>query len=168
MIRSILFSCLLLLGCGYVQSTWLSSIALLGVTPDLALLLLIWISYKNGIVEGPCAGFLSGLAEDFLSAAPLGFNAFVKTAVATCAGFLHGVFFIDRVVLPFVLGALGTLAKALAAGFLAILFSGKLRGYDFLGKELWIEAAYNGLAAPFLFLLLSPLKRLLVTERGRE
>jgi rod shape-determining protein MreD len=168
MIRSVALSSLLLLACSYVQSTWLGSIAVLGVTPDLALVVLIWVSYKNGTAEGAFSGFLSGLAEDFLSAAPLGFNAFVNAAVASCAGLLHGVFFIDRVVLPFALGALGTVAKALASGFLALLFAGKVRGYDFLGRALWIEAAYNGLAAPILFLLLSPLKRLLVTERERE
>jgi rod shape-determining protein MreD len=167
-IRTIALSSLLLLGCSYVQSTWLGAIAVFGVVPDLALVVLIWVSYKNGLVEGPASGFIAGFAEDFLSAAPLGFNAFVKTFVATAAGFLHGVFFIDRIVLPFALGAIGTLVKALAAGFLSLVFSGKVQCYDVLDRVLWIEAAYNGVAAPFVFLILSPLKRLLMTERGRE
>jgi hypothetical protein len=33
---------------------------------------------------------------------------------------------------------------------------------------IWIEAAYNGAIAPFVFLLLTPLKRLLVTEMKRS
>jgi len=168
MIRTIVLSSLLLLGCSYVQTTWLGAIAVLGVVPDLALVALIWISYKNGLVEGPVTGFLSGFAEDFLSAAPLGFNAFVKTFVATCAGFLHGVFFIDRIILPFALGAVGTIAKALAAGILSFIFAGKVQGYNLLDRVFWIEAAYNGVAAPIVFLILSPLKRVLMTERGRE
>jgi rod shape-determining protein MreD len=167
-IRTIALSSLLLLACSYVQSTWLGAIAVLGIVPDLSLVVLIWISYKNGLVEGPVSGFLSGFAEDLLSASPLGFNAFVKTLVAACAGLLHGVFFIDRIALPFVLGFLGTIAKALATGFLSLLFSGKVLSYDFFGAALWVEAAYNGVAAPFVFLFLTLLKRLLVTERGRE
>jgi len=168
MIRTIVFSSMLLLACSYVQSTWLGAVAVLGVTPDLALVALIWISYKNGLVEGPASGFVSGFAEDLLSAAPLGFNAFIKTLVSVCAGFLHGVFFIDRALLPFVLGVAGTVAKALGAGFLALVFGDKVTCYDFLGRTLWIEAAYNGVIAPFVFLILSLLKGLLVTERGRE
>jgi hypothetical protein len=43
-----------------------------------------------------------------------------------------------------------------------------VRSYDFFGRALWIEAAYNGLVAPLLFIFLSGLKSLLVTKRGRE
>ncbi len=168
MIRTILFSSLLLLGCSFIQSTWLGAIAILGVVPDLALVALIWISYKNGLVEGPVSGFLSGLAEDAISAAPFGFNAFVKTLVAALAGLLHGSFYIDRLLFPFVLGVAGTLAKAVGAGFLALLFGGGLQSYDFLGRSLWLEAAYNGVAAPIVFLLLGLARSLLVTESKRE
>jgi len=164
MIRTIAASTLMLIFCSYLQSTWLGAIAVFGVIPDLSLIVLIWVSYRNGLVEGPVSGFLAGIAEDLLSAAPIGFNAFIKTAVAACAGLLHGNFFIDRIALPFVLGFLGTLAKALAAALLKLLFSYHVLGYDFLGPSLWVEAAYNGLLAPILFLLLTALKRLLVTE----
>jgi rod shape-determining protein MreD len=171
MIRTIALSTLLLVFCSYVQSTWIEAIAVFGVIPDLSLVVLIWVSYNNGLVEGPVSGFLSGIAEDLISAAPLGFNAFVKVVVSTSAGLLHGVFFIDRIALPFVLGFLGTIVKALATAFLALIFSEKVHSYDFLRLALWIEAAYNGIAAPVLFLLLSALKRILVTEHtehGRE
>jgi rod shape-determining protein MreD len=167
-IRTIVLSSLLLLLCSFVQSTWLGAVAVLGVVPDLGLLVLIWVSYRNGLVEGPVSGFVAGLAEDAVSAAPLGFNAFVKTLVAASAGLLHGTFYIDRLVLPFVLGAVGTLLKALAAALLALLFGSRVQAYDLLDRALWIEAAYNGLVAPFLFLLLSALRRLLVTESKRE
>lgn len=168
MIRTIVFSSLLLVACSFIQSTWLGAIAILGIVPDLSLIVLIWLSYKNGLVEGSASGFIAGFAEDFLSAAPLGLNAFVKTLIASCAGLLHGVFSIDRIVLPFVLGFIGTVVKALSTGLLALLFAGKVRSYAFLGRALWIEAAYNGLVAPLIFILLSGLKRFLVTKRGRE
>lgn len=168
MIRTIAFSTVLLVVLSYIQSTWLGAIAVLGVIPDLSIVALIWISYKNGIVEGSVAGFAVGLAEDFISAAPLGFNAFVKVCAAICASFLHGVFLIDKVLLPFVLGVGATLLKALAAGVLSLLFREQVHGYDVLKPILWIEAAYNGVIAPILFLLLSFLKRILITERGRE
>jgi rod shape-determining protein MreD len=167
-IRTILFSTILLVASGIVQSTWLGAIAVWGVIPDISLVILVWLSYKNGIVEGPISGFIAGFAEDCLSASPLGFHAFVKTFVAAAAGLLHGSFFIDRVFLPFALGAVATLFKALAAGILALLFGAKIQTYNFLDRVLWIEAAYNGLIAPLVFLLLGVMKRLLVTESKRR
>jgi rod shape-determining protein MreD len=167
MIRSVLFSTLLLIACTFAQSTWFGGIAVFGVVPDLSLLVLIWVSYKNGPVEGPISGFLSGLAEDFLSTSPLGFHAFVKTAVAAATAVLHGSFFIDRLLLPILLGIAGTLTKAITVGLLYLVFGSTIHAYSIADRVLWIEAAYNGLLAPFVFLLLAPLSRFLVTERGR-
>jgi rod shape-determining protein MreD len=167
MIRSVVLSTLLLVACSFAQSTWFGGIAIFGVVPDISLIVLIWVSYKNGLVEGPATGFLSGLAEDFLSSSPLGFHAFVKTAVASLTALLHGSFFIDRLVLPLVLGVAGTLAKALTAFLLYILFGSVIHIYSIVDRVLWIEAAYNGLISPLVFLALTPLSRFLVTEQGR-
>lgn len=168
MIRSIIVSTLVIMACDFAQSTWFGAIAIMGVIPDVALLVLIWVSYQNGYVAGSASGFLAGLAHDFISAAPIGFNAFIKTAVASAAGLLHGSFYIDRLLLPIVLGAVGTIAKAIVAGFLFLVFGSKLHAYNVFDATLWIETAYNGLAAPVIFLLLTPFKRLLKAERGRE
>jgi len=168
MIRTIVLSSVLLSFCVFAQTTWLGAVAVLQVVPDLSLVVLLWLSYQNGPVEGPASAFAAGLVEDFLSAAPLGFHAFVKTSVAFLASFLHGSFFIDRLVLPIALGALGTLAKAVAAGLLVLVFGDKVHGYALFERVLWIEAAYNGLVAPAVFLVLSLFRRLLVTARGRE
>jgi rod shape-determining protein MreD len=168
MIRTIVISSILLMVCNFIQSTWFGAIALWGVIPDLALVVLVWLSYKNGLVEGPMSGFISGFAEDCLSASPLGFHALVKTAVAALAGLLHGSFFIDRVFLPFVLGFLATLAKAIIASGLNLLFGAVIQPYNFLDKVIWIESAYNGLIAPLVFLLLGLARKLLVTDSNRE
>jgi rod shape-determining protein MreD len=168
MIKSIVFSTILLVGCTFAQSTWFGGIAIFGIVPDIGLLALIWLSYMNGLVEGPISGFLSGFAEDFLSASPLGFHAFIKTAVASAAALLHGSFYIDKLLLPVLLGFAGTIAKAIAADALYLLFGARIHVYSFLATGFWVEAAYNGLLAPLVFLLLTPLSRFLVTERGRR
>jgi len=168
MIRSVLFSTLLLLLCSFAQSTWFGAIAIFGVIPDIGLLVLIWVSYINGRIEGPLSGFLSGFAEDFISASPLGFHAFIKTAISASASLLHGTFYIDKLLLPIALGFSGTIAKALAAGILFLLFGSKIHTYSLIDSPLWIESAYNAILAPPIFILLSPLRRFLVTERGRR
>ena len=168
MIRTVVFSTLLLIGCTFAQSTWFGSIAILGVVPDVSILVLIWVSYRNGLIVGPVSGFLSGFAEDFLSASPLGLHAFIKTAIAAITTILHGSFFIDKVLLPVILGFAGTIAKVIAAGALFLLFGEKIHVYSFFSIGLWIEAAYNAVLAPFVFLLLGPLSRFLETEHWRR
>ncbi len=168
MIRTILCSTILLILCSLVQSTWFGAIAILGVVPDLALVVLVWVSYQNGLVEGPTAGFLSGFAEDFISASPLGFHALIKTAVASLAGILHGSFYIDRFFLPIVLGMGATLIKAILTALLSLLFGPSVHAYNFLDRMLWIEVGYNGVISPLVFLILSPLGKLLITETKRS
>ena len=87
--------------------------------------------------------------------------------MAAATALLHGSFYIDRLVLPILLGFTGTIAKAIAAGALYLLFGSGIHAYSFVDRVLWIEAAYNCVLAPVVFLLLGPLSRFLVTERGR-
>jgi len=150
-----------------VQSTWLDFIAVFSVVPDLSLIAVVYIAFKSPGLQGQSVGFAAGLLQDGISAAPFGLNAFVKTAIAWLANLLSGKFYIDRILMPAIFGSVATLAKA---GYLAILsafFSGKILSYDFLGSVLWIEVAYNALAAPMLFLLLSPLDRFLIPTEKR-
>jgi len=154
MIARLVVSVLILFGLSLVQATWLPAIAILGAHPDLGLLTVVWLAYRNGPVEGCSSAFISGLIDDAMSASPLGFNALVKTATAWIASLLHGSVHIDRVLMPVLLGATATIAKALMTTVLAFLFGGRLESYDFAGRVLWVEAGYNAVLAPILFALL--------------
>jgi rod shape-determining protein MreD len=154
MIGKIALSALLLCACSLIQSTWLGPLAILGVKPDLGLITLIWLAYRNGPVEGTSAAFVSGLIDDTISAAPFGLNAFTKTLIAWFASFLHGAIYLDHFILPAILGASATFAKAGISILLAMVFSGTTEAYDLLGKLFWIETAYNACLAPILFAVL--------------
>ncbi|MBP7095599.1 MAG: rod shape-determining protein MreD [Spirochaetia bacterium] len=165
MLRSVLVSSVISVFCVYAQGTWLRSVEVLSVVPDLALVALVYVSFRNTGPEGQFTGFVSGLAQDALSAAPLGLNALVRTLVGFTYALASGKIFADRVLLPVVLAASATLFKALAISAVALLFPDHVAAYDFLGSALWIEVAYNALAAPILFLGLGVLGPLLVTPR---
>jgi rod shape-determining protein MreD len=151
-----------------VQSTWLDVVSVAGAIPDISLLVILWISYRNSRGEGPAAGFLSGIATDFISSAPIGYNAFVTTFAAYLASLLQGSIRLDRIILPFMLAVGGTLAKALGATALSLLFgSGKVFAPSFAEPRIWVEVLYNGLLAPPVFLALRFLDSWLVTEGRR-
>jgi rod shape-determining protein MreD len=168
MIRAALLGNLILVASVIVQSTWFEAIAIFGVRPDLALVVLVWLSYRNGLVLGSIEGFITGIVQDFISAAPLGFHAFIKTAVAIAASLLHGSFYVDKLLIPILLCSIATIIKAISAVFLALLFAGKVHSYSFVERVLWIEVAYNGLAAPLIFFALNLVKPLVANPRNPQ
>jgi rod shape-determining protein MreD len=66
---------------------FLRFIAVSSVTPDLLLILTVWIALVEGQFVGMFAGFASGLLFDIVSADVLGSNALAKTAAAFVAGY---------------------------------------------------------------------------------
>jgi rod shape-determining protein MreD len=150
---------------GILQSTLLSRLAFYHAVPDLALGVLVFCAYVNGTMTGQLTGFFSGLLLDFLSAAPLGLNAFIRTLIGAAGGRMNGTFFLDGVFLPMALCAAATMVKAALYFFLNLLFSGSVPAYSPAGPALWVELLLNIFTAPFLFGLLKLFKPLLVGRR---
>jgi rod shape-determining protein MreD len=148
-----------------LQSTLFSRLAIYHAVPDLALGILVFSAYNNGAMTGQLTGFFSGLLLDFLSAAPLGLNTFVRTIIGASAGLAKGTFFLDTLFLPVVLCGGATLVKALLFWILHILFVSAVPAYAALSPTLWVELLFNALLAPFLFALLKLFKSLLVEGR---
>jgi rod shape-determining protein MreD len=148
-----------------LQSTLLSRLAIYHAVPDIALGILVFSAYNNGAMTGQLSGFFSGLLLDFLSAAPLGLNIFVRTIVGASVGLMKGTFFLDALLLPMALCGGATLMKALIFWILHLLFGAAVPAYLAMSPVLWVEFALNALLAPFLFALLKLFKPLLVEGR---
>jgi rod shape-determining protein MreD len=148
-----------------LQSTLLARIAFYRAVPDLALCIIVYSAYVNGTMTGQVSGFLYGIVQDLISAAPLGLNAFVRTLIGALTGLMKGTFFLDIVLLPMILCALATLLKALILLLLSFLFSGVVQSYSFTEPKLWAELALNTLSAPLLFAFLKRFTLLLVERR---
>lgn len=59
------------------------------ITPDLMVILVVWIGLREGRFAGLLAGFGSGLILDLLTFDVIGINALCKTLVTFIAGTLH-------------------------------------------------------------------------------
>ena len=64
---------------------------MLGVKPDLQLILVVFLALRRGSMSGQIAGFVGGLLEDVVTLSPLGFHAIVKALVGFCAGLPYGL-----------------------------------------------------------------------------
>ena len=137
--------------CIVAQSTILGGVAIRGVRPDLALLVLVFVSLRRGPMVGQVSGFLSGFLEDLMNVSPLGFHSLLRTVIGYLFGLLSGNMFIDPFLMPIILAVVATLLKGVLSGVISAIFGIASSGFITFTGRLWIEMGYNGVVAPFLF-----------------
>jgi len=148
----------ILAACVVLQSTILGRIAIAGVRPDLALVVLVFVALRRGSLVGQVAGFASGIVEDLVSVSPVGFHMLLRTLIGWLYGIFTGNVFVDPLLMPIVLTVAATLIKGIISGLVSLVFGLQSSGFLYFAGRLWIEAGYNALAAPFLFALLNLLR----------
>jgi rod shape-determining protein MreD len=162
MAKNVAWTAVFSLAAVLLQSTLFFRLSLNRVIPDLTLGIVVYSADVNGTMTGQLSGFFSGLLSDFISSAPLGLNAFIRTIMGAAVGLLKGTFFLDAVFLPMILCASATLFKAFMLFLLSLLLAGAVPSYSLAAPALWIELLLNALSAPFLFGLLKLFRPLLV------
>jgi len=165
MIKNIFWTVVFGLIAAMLQSTLLSRFAVYRAVPDIALGIIVYSAYIKGVMGGQLSGFFYGITFDFISSAPLGLNALIRTVIGALAGLMKGKFFLDFFLLPMTLCASATIVKALLFFILSLIFSGSIPVYSFTAPTLWVELGLNTAIAPFLFAFLKCFKRLFA---GRE
>jgi rod shape-determining protein MreD len=165
MVKNIIWTVVFGLVAAILESTLLSHLALYRAVPDLALGIIVYSAYVNGVMTGQFSGFFFGIAYDFITAAPPGLNAFVRTIIGALAGLMKGTFFLDIFLLPMLLCASATLLKALLLFLLSLLMP-MIHSYPLAAPVLWAELGLNTLTAPLLFALLKRFSSLLTTRRS--
>ncbi len=152
-----------------IQTTWLKNGLFWGVIPDFALLVILWVAYKNSHIQGTVTAFVAGIFCDLLSSSPLGYFAFIYLVPAYLVSFVRKVVDMDVFFIPVILGFVGTLVKGFSSLFLLVVFGPQsISAYSLGDIHFWIEAALNGAASPLLFFLLGKINRLLVTRKVTE
>ena len=166
MAKRVIWGIVFILIAALLQSTVFSRLEMyIHAVPDITLGILVFIAYVNGTMTGQITGFFSGFLLDFLSAAPLGFHAFVRTLIGALTGFLKSTFFLDFFFLPMALCAGATVFKAIIYFFLHLLLAGMVPAYNIFGLVFWVEMGLNTLLAPFLFAFLKLFSSLLVGKK---
>ena len=155
MVKKVVWTLIFTLAAALLQSTILSRLVLyIHAAPDLALCILVYSAYVNGIMTGQLTGFFSGFLLDFLSASPLGLHAFIRTLTGALTGLIKDTFYLDYFFLPMALCAGATIFKALVIFLLHLFFPETVPTYIFTSPVYWIELALNTLSAPIIFGLL--------------
>ena len=88
MIKNVLKWVAFFIGAFVLQTTLIPSLSIMGVKPDLLVLVLFMMAIKTGIMPAIYIGFVLGLAQDLYSPSILGQSALAKTV----AGFFASLF----------------------------------------------------------------------------
>lgn len=141
----------------FLQSTLLQALAIDGVVPNLALLVILIGAYHGIAHEGAIAGFMAGFSLDLLSSAPFGYHSFCFTIAAWSAASIQRLVKIEGVLLPTLLGAMGSIAMMLSAGLLGLLYGPeRVVAVSLADPRVWIEVAYNAALTPILLFAARP------------
>ena len=151
MIKSSLFSILILFLCVLVQAGVLSNIYFLPSVPDLVLICSVYFALNNGCVFGQSMGFIGGLFIDFLSGATFGLNCFIRTIIGYTCGYFKKSININSFLVGLFIGFFATILKALLIYLCSFLFPNMINTYNFFSSIFIFEVIINSILTPIVF-----------------
>ncbi len=126
---------------------------LLGVQPDLILVVAIVVAVQDGPVAGAVVGFFGGMLQDIASPQVMGVSALSKTIIAFTAGMLKDFFMTYSILLPVLLVFFLTFLELLLhQGVLVVLGQENLPPLK--AGPIFAAAMYNLLAVFVIYPLL--------------
>lgn len=143
-------------GVAVLQSTLLGAVAIAGVVPDLALVIIVFVAHKNGPMMGQIVGFLGGVVLDLMSLSPLGLHALIGTVIGYLYGLTRGKMFVDPIFMPIIMVVVATIIKVLTMAVAGALFRIEYAA-GLLSSKFFVELGYSSLVAPMIFALLGTL-----------
>ena len=115
-----------------LQSTLWPELAIMGITPDTALVLIVCYAILRGDIEGALFGFFTGLVQDISGGFVIGVFALLGFVIGYICGKPFKNFFKDNYFLPFVIVVIASLVHQFGVYVLTIMFTGQLEFFHYL------------------------------------
>jgi len=132
-----------ILASAVLQSTLLNHLTIVGVKPDLILLVVVFLGLFKGSTVGAMVGFCGGLIYDLTSSSLLGLNALSLTLVGFLVGLIQGKVYGENIVFQVALVFAATLMSNILFFLLsAIFYLASPLGHG-LGRIILPAAIYN-------------------------
>jgi len=140
-----------------LQLAVLPQFKLLGVQPDLILVVAVVVAVQDGPVAGAVVGFCGGLLQDIASPQVMGVSALTKTLAAFIAGMMKDFFMTYSILLPVVLVFLATIFE-MGMHQVVMVVLGQEMIAPFKITTVLAESLYNVLAVLVVYPLLRRFK----------
>lgn len=126
-----------------LQSTVFQHIAILGVVPNTALIIIVSIALIKGEKIGGIIGLLIGFLQDVFFSVTLGANAFVYFFIGYCIGKAEQKVYKESVIIPIAFTAVSTVAYYLLY-YIIMYFLAQKISFSFMFRNMGIkELIYN-------------------------
>jgi rod shape-determining protein MreD len=139
-----------------LQTTVLSRLTLLGVIPQLVLVVVVCLAWTDGVRVGVVAGFFGGLLLDLQlpPASIVGLTALVYTMIGYGVGYFRQYSVAESVWTPVLAVAIASAVAEASYALLAILLGRAWVGILFTAKVTGLVVLYDALLTPFVFPLI--------------
>lgn len=140
------------------QTTWLELFSFGGVTPDLALIWVVYCGVRCSRSAGIGAGIAMGVIQDSLSGGLLGVNTLSKGLIGYFFSTLKDKFFVEGVIPIGFFLIFSSVFDGLVFYFtMGTIMKGEVAS-SFLYQSLPVFSIYNALIGPFMFLILDKIE----------
>ena len=147
-----------------MQTTVLPVASVGRATPDLLLIMCVYLGLHQHSVGGAVGAFLLGYLQDAFSGSVVGLNAFGMCLVFTVVYLTSRRLWVDNTISKFVVVFLASLLKTMAMLVLAALFMSVEGLWHTVLQYLFIEAMLAAILSPAVFAVLAQTQQLAVVE----
>ena len=147
-----------------VQTTLLPFIAIGRATPDLLLIICVYLGLHQHSVAGAVSAFVLGYLQDAFSGSVVGLNAFAMCLVFTTVYLTSRRLWVDNAISKVVVVFLASLLKTLAVITLVAVFMSVEGLWHAILGYWFVEAMLAALLSPAVFALLAHTDQVTVVE----
>ncbi len=135
-----------------LQSTFFSYFTIMGVKPDLLLIMVVFTAFIKGSKYGGIFGFMLGLMEDLITGRFIGMNALIKGSLGYLIGLTEGKIYKENLLAPGLLLLLASLLQGVLTVFLFNITGMNLVLKEQMFKIIIPTAIYNVGLGPLFYL----------------
>jgi len=137
-----------------LQTSLLPNFAILGVTPDTALVLIVCYAILRGDIEGALFGLFAGFIQDISSGMFIGIFALLGFFAGYISGKPFKDFFKDNYFLPFAIVVTVSFLHQFILYVTTIMFTGQLEFLHYLGTIILPKTIYTASVSIPIYMLL--------------
>lgn len=137
-----------------LQSTVFQYISIMGIKPNLMLILIISISLLKDKKVGGYVGLSAGLLQDILFGNVIGINGLIYFLIGYTVGLFNGSMFKGNPLVPFLVTFISTIFSNIMYFIFYYFSSADITFVRMLTNIALIEAIYNSILSVFIFILI--------------
>lgn len=146
-----LLSSLILIATFLTQTVIVPHLSVVGVQPDLMLVVIVCFALTEGMNTGAVTGFFGGLLEDLVMVNYMGFNMVTKTVIGAAVSLLKNLGPKEGILWPLTAVFLASLISSAMTALLAFLFGETVVVRSILNWSMVPGAFYNVLFMPLVY-----------------